>query len=660
MSTGASLTLGNNVDLTLGTGSSLTLGTGSTITVNPGSTLNIGDNATVSLASQPLVFKSNAFATGALGPISNTATLTGADNVVVERYISPGRKWRFLSAPLDGQSFKQAWQEGATTAGGNPNSGYGFLIGGVGSTATTNGFDFQSAAPMVKTYDAATNNWVGISATTNLMNSQSGYMCFVAGDRLGISSTTPTTTRMTGTLKYGDRPVIPVPQNTFVAVGNPYPSAVKLTSISVSNLRSVFYVWDPNLAGGSYGLGAYQTFSLNAGTGNYEVTPGGGSYGVNGSVVTNLESGQAFFIQGNTTGGAGSIQFKETHKGLGSAQVFFTAEAPQRVRINLGAMQTDSSVLISDGVMVRYGDNYNNAVTDEDILKLGNTNENVGLLSGGQTLAVENRNGVQNNDTLHLKLSGVRVQSYQWSLVLDNMDAPGRMAFLLDRYKQTSTPLNMAGTTKFNFTIENILGSYASDRFKIVFTQQSVLPVTITSVNAIRNSDKTVGVLWKTANETNLNHYEVERSVNGVSFTSIGSVLPKANNGASAQYLFTDKDLIGGDLFYRIKAISEGGRVQYSSIVKIGASKGTGSMLVSPNPVENKQMTIRYDGVETGSYVLALLNGAGQKVCSTKITISGATGTQTIPMGKLVSSGNYLLLITSPDGSMRSEQVMVK
>jgi hypothetical protein len=193
-----------------------------------------------------------------------------------------------------------------------------------------------------------------------------------------------------------------------------------------------------------------------------------------------------------------------------------------------------------------------------------------------------------------------------------------------------------------------------------VFSQQSVLPVTITSVNAIRNSDKSVGVLWKTANETNLNHYEVERSMNGVSFTSIGSVLPKANNGASAQYLYTDKDLVGGDLFYRIKAISEGGQVQYSSIVKIGASKGTGIMLASPNPVENRQLTIRYDGVETGSYGLAMLNGAGQTVCSTKITISGATGTQTIPMGKLLSSGNYLLLITAPDGSMRSEQVMVK
>jgi hypothetical protein len=620
--------------------------------------MTVAAGATANLASQPLVIKSDAISTGAIGPIEGT--ITGADNVVVERYISTGRKWRFLAAPLNGRTFKEAWQEGSTTAGGNPNSGYGFLIGGVGGTALSKGFDLQSGNAMVKVYSSINNAWVGISRTDSVMDSQSGYMCFVAGDRSGISSTTPTTTRMTGVLKYGTQSPIAVPMNTFVAVGNPYPSAVKLTSIAVTNLASVFYVWDPNLAGGSYGLGGYQTLSLNSGTGNYEVTPGYGSYGANGSVVTNLESGQAFFIKGNSTGGVGSIQFKELDKGVGSVLVFFTPEAPQRVMVNLGAMQADSSVLVTDGVMVRYRDNYSNAVTDEDMLKLGNTNENVGLLSGGQTLAVENRNGVQNNDTLHLKLSGVRVQSYQWGLTLDNMDAPGRMAFLLDRYKQTSTPLNMAGTTKLIFTIENIPGSYASDRFNIVFSQQSVLPVTITSVNAIRNSDKTVGVLWKTANETNLNHYEVERSVNGVSFTSIGTVLPKANNGASAQYLFTDKDLIGGDLFYRIKSISEGGKVQYSSIVKIGASKGTGTMLASPNPVENRQLTIRYDGVETGSYGLAMLNGAGQTVCSTKITISGATGTQTIPMGKLLSSGNYLLLITSPDGSMRSEQVMVK
>ena len=53
---------------------------------------------------------------------------------------------------------------------------------------------------------------------------------------------------------------------------------------------------------------------------DYVVTPGMGSYGAGGSVNNYIQSGQAFFVQGDSVVG-GSLTFKEDAKTSGSGQV---------------------------------------------------------------------------------------------------------------------------------------------------------------------------------------------------------------------------------------------------------------------------------------------------------------------------------------------------
>ena len=70
-----------------------------------------------------------------------------------------------------------------------------------------------------------------------------------------------------------------------------------MRNITKAGLKDFFYVWDPNLGGGS-GYGGYQTFSILGGS--YIITPGMGSYGPAGSVTNNIESGQAFLVQADS------------------------------------------------------------------------------------------------------------------------------------------------------------------------------------------------------------------------------------------------------------------------------------------------------------------------------------------------------------------------
>ncbi len=80
---------------------------------------------------------------------------------------------------------------------------------------------------------------------------------------------------------------------------------------------------------------------------------------------------------------------------------------------------------------------------------------------------------------------------------------------------------------------------------------------------------------WKTANEQNVSHFEIERSVDGVSFVSVGTKL--ANNLSLNTYTSTDNmsALTGNKVYYRITQIDYDGQSKRSSIVVLNkANKG--------------------------------------------------------------------------------------
>jgi hypothetical protein len=123
-----------------------------------------------------------------LSSASKTATVSaGASSggyvtgdVTVERYISSGRKWHFLSVATSGtQTINQAWQEGAAVGSSN-STGYGTWITSNVAGATSSGFDYVSNGPGLRIYDAATDTWITAANTTDAISSSNGYMVFVS------------------------------------------------------------------------------------------------------------------------------------------------------------------------------------------------------------------------------------------------------------------------------------------------------------------------------------------------------------------------------------------------------------------------------------------------------------------------------------------------
>ena len=627
------------------------IGVAGTLTLNMS---NFNINANINLRSTASKTANVIYTAGNLG--------YGTGRFVAERYVASGRKWRFLSVPTNGentQTIRSAWQEGATTTGSNPKPGYGMQVTDNRSNYAANGFDAQSVSgPSVKYWNGT--GYTGIPNTTQALQNLTGYaqtpftafMCFVRGDRTALSTgstVSATTLRTTGKIYTGDQTVTVQSGNVYQAIGNPYASAINLKLTPYTGvLANTFYVWDPKLTG-AYGLGAFQTVTLNGS--NYTVSPGGGSYPVDGSANNFIQSGSAFFVKGS----GGSINFKESSKDNSSVamQRAQQGELPV-VRANLFLRTADATELL-DGASVIIDPASSNNIDNDDATKMVNTSENVSIRKGDSLIATERRKIFTANDTMFLNLTGVRAADYQWKVYLDDIELRNCAPFMVDKFTNTTTALSVSDTNAINFSIQNIAGSYAADRFMIVFKPSAVVPVTFVTVSAVRSNDKSVNIKWNIENEINIASYSIEYSTDGRIFTAAGT---KVATGINA-YSYVHANAPVSNCYYRIKATDNDGRYFYSAIIKVIALTDAGGISVYPNPVENKQMNVVFNKKAAGSYSLRLINAEGQVLYSKKITVAGTNEAHILPLVN-VAAGAYQLSVTDNNNTTATQSVIIR
>ena len=444
--------------------------------------LLLSDGSKLSLGTGDIILKSSDTITANVAPIgTGIISYPGVGRFVVERYINTGishlKSWQFLSVPTDGQTIKAAWQEGGS-AGNNPKPGYGTqLTSPLGIAA---GYDVTSSGTSIKTYISTIDKWdTGPTNTNNFIANPKGYMLFVRGNRMVASGSgaAPTILRTRGTVFKGTQPSIPVPANLYESIGNPYASAIDLRNVTKANLFNEIYIWDPTL-GGSYGVGGYRTLTLLK-NGNYQVVPTGGIYP--GPYVDTIQSGQAFFVKSNNIGSSW-VQFSETAKvSAGSRLVNSPARGgfekkPELLSVNLSLVKPFENNELLDGAIVIFGSHYSDKVDIQVGAKLINAGENTGFMREGKLLTVERRPSPQAHDTLNLNLTGTKPRAYNWTLNLQKMNVPGRVAYLFDKYQDTKTTLHLIGITSVDFAVDNNPASSAADRFKIVFGKKPPLP----------------------------------------------------------------------------------------------------------------------------------------------------------------------------------------
>ena len=91
----------------------------------------------------------------------------------------------------------------------------------------------------------------------------------------------------------------------------------------------------------------------------------------------------------------------------------------------------------------------------------------------------------------------------------------------------------------------------------------------LSSFAAKMYSEDKVKLNWSTKTETNNYGFDVERKVDG-DWQKIGFVQGNGNSNSPKEYIYIDKNLIGGSKFhYRLKQIDNDGQFEYSDVVEV-------------------------------------------------------------------------------------------
>ncbi|HYE54108.1 MAG TPA: hypothetical protein VD996_04665, partial [Chitinophagaceae bacterium] len=112
------------------------------------------------------------------------------------------------------------------------------------------------------------------------------------------------------------------------------------------------------------------------------------------------------------------------------------------------------------------------------------------------------------------------------------------------------------------------------------------LPLKLEYFTAVyRNAE--VALEWKTTQEINTHHFEIERSPGNSAFTLLASVPSKGNSSIPQLYWSADPAPFSPLTYYRLKMVDKDGSFSYSPIVIVKKDLKTGFSLF-PNPVVSK------------------------------------------------------------------------
>ncbi|NJL11753.1 MAG: T9SS type A sorting domain-containing protein [Microscillaceae bacterium] len=169
----------------------------------------------------------------------------------------------------------------------------------------------------------------------------------------------------------------------------------------------------------------------------------------------------------------------------------------------------------------------------------------------------------------------------------------------------------------------------------------SALNVSLLDFAGALLGDKVV-LSWLVAQENDLSHYEIERSLNGQTFSFLGQKDPKASDGAEfKEYFYQDALLPEGTnfLYYRLKMVKTNGGASHSGIIRIDLRNlQVLPIRLAPNPVAaGETATLRFEASE-GSAQMVISDMMGRILHqSTLITLEGnqeiALETEGLPAG---------------------------
>jgi len=177
-----------------------------------------------------------------------------------------------------------------------------------------------------------------------------------------------------------------------------------------------------------------------------------------------------------------------------------------------------------------------------------------------------------------------------------------------------------------------------------------ILPVTLTAFKG-QLVDGIVKLSWSTSREINSSHFVVEKSLDGISYTSIGQV----NSGAaSGQYSFIDKTALGKINYYRLRMVDVDRHSTLSKVLIIRNDAEPVVFKLSPNPVST-YLNVSFKLEKDELIKLNIYDQMGR--LTKRYTLQGSRGINAFTLSDFgnLTSGNYIVELVGETLSVKQK-----
>jgi hypothetical protein len=152
---------------------------------------------------------------------------------------------------------------------------------------------------------------------------------------------------------------------------------------------------------------------------------------------------------------------------------------------------------------------------------------------------------------------------------------------------------------------------------------------------------------WKSVDEINFSHFDVEYSATGLAFNKIGEVAAQGmpGSGVNQTYNFTHSD-VSGVAYYRLKIVDANGNFVYSNIVKTSGGN-TGCFTIAriyPVPFIN-ELHISIFSCKQKKAIIAMYNASGSKLLEETQTIAAGSGIYNLHNLSRLATGTYFVWV---------------
>ena len=215
--------------------------------------------------------------------------------------------------------------------------------------------------------------------------------------------------------------------------------------------------------------------------------------------------------------------------------------------------------------------------------------------------------------------------------------------------------------TEQGFTLRNTVTNYVEKTGIDVFSRWTLsrvsipLPVIFILFNARCDNNKVI-LTWKTAQELNSSHFDIERNIDGNHWAVIGTLPAGGNSNTERSYSFADNGPSSGAI-YRIAEHDIDGHVKYTSIIRSDCDTKN-NWKVWPNPVaETLWLTI--NTAAESKIIIKIVDSKGALISLQQNNLLRGNNVLNVDMKK-IAAGTYLILVNWNEGRMQKAVKIVK